>query len=47
MNDMSRAQIPLGVFADDGDDVAELVEFVTRRVTRRFFASMNLGDGEE
>ena len=45
--DMAGAQIPLGIFADEGDDDVALTEFVERRVRRRFFASMNLGDGGE
>lgn len=46
-HDMAGAQIPLGLFADEGGDDEELTEFVTRRIKRRFFRSMNLDDGEE
>lgn len=38
--DMAGAQIPMGLFADVADDDADLVEFVSDRVTRRFFDAL-------
>lgn len=43
-SDMAGAQIPLGLFADVADDDADLVEFVSERVSRRFFDAIL--DGE-
>ncbi|WP_440005773.1 DHH family phosphoesterase [Halomicrococcus sp. SG-WS-1] len=40
--DMAGASIPLGLFADVDADVDELVEFVSRRVSNRFFDALNL-----
>ncbi|MFB6171198.1 MAG: bifunctional oligoribonuclease/PAP phosphatase NrnA [Haloarculaceae archaeon] len=40
--DMAGAQLPLGIFADAGDDEADLVEFVSRRVVDRFFQTLHL-----
>ena len=38
--DMAGAQIPLGLFADLANDDADLQEFVSERVSRRFFDSL-------
>ena len=46
-HDMAGAQIPLGLFADEAGDDEALGEFVSLRIKRRFFRSMNLGDGKE
>jgi len=43
-HDMAGGRIELGLFADDADDVDELLEFVSSRLTRRFFEALNLDD---
>ncbi|SEQ05286.1 DHH family phosphoesterase [Natrinema salaciae] len=43
-HDMAGGRIELGLFADEGDDVEELLEFVGGRLTRRFFDALNLDD---
>ena len=41
-HDMAGGRIELGLFADDADDVTELLAFVDGRLTRRFFEALNL-----
>lgn len=41
--DMAGGQLPLGLFADPGEDDPGLVEMVGRRVRRRFFDVMGVG----
>ena len=44
-HDMAGGRIELGLFADDDDDDdGALLEFVGRRLTRRFFDALNLDD---
>ncbi|MGQ3413087.1 DHH family phosphoesterase [Natrinema sp. LN54] len=43
-HDMAGGRIELGLFADEGDDADELLEFVGGRLTRRFFDALNLDD---
>ena len=43
-HDMAGGRIELGLFADEEDDAAELLEFVGSRLTRRFFDALNLDD---
>ncbi|SEN26524.1 nanoRNase/pAp phosphatase, hydrolyzes c-di-AMP and oligoRNAs [Halorientalis persicus] len=42
-SDMAGGQIPLGLFADHGDDDPDLLAFADRRVRGRFFDAMHLG----
>jgi hypothetical protein len=42
---MAAGQIPLGIFGDPAPDDDDLIQFLSTRVNRRFFDSMNL-DGE-
>jgi nanoRNase/pAp phosphatase (c-di-AMP/oligoRNAs hydrolase) len=44
--DMAGGQVPLGLFADHGEDDPDLLAFVTRRIRTRFFDAMNLDDGD-
>ena len=41
-HDMAGGRIDLGLFADQGDDEADLLEFVGTRIERRFFDALNL-----
>ncbi|ARS88734.1 DHH family phosphoesterase [Natrarchaeobaculum aegyptiacum] len=41
-HDMAGGHIELGLFADDADDDAALLEFVRTRLTNRFFDALNL-----
>ncbi len=41
-HDMAGGRIDLGLFADEGDDGAELLEFVGSRIERRFFDALHL-----
>ncbi|MFC4246567.1 bifunctional oligoribonuclease/PAP phosphatase NrnA [Natribaculum luteum] len=41
-HDMAGGQIDLGLFADEGDDEAELLEFAGSRIERRFFDALHL-----
>ncbi|MDQ2051517.1 bifunctional oligoribonuclease/PAP phosphatase NrnA [Natronolimnohabitans sp. A-GB9] len=43
-HDMAGGRIELGLFADEGDDTDELLEFAGGRLTRRFFDALNLDD---
>ncbi|WP_049921003.1 DHH family phosphoesterase [Halopiger djelfimassiliensis] len=43
-HDMAGGRIELGLFADDADDVDELLEFVGSRLSRRFFDALNLDE---
>lgn len=43
-HDMAGGRIELGLFADEGEDADELLEFVGGRLTRRFFDALNLDD---
>ena len=43
--DMAAGQIPLGILGDPAPDEEDLMQFLSARVNRRFFDSMNL-DGE-
>ncbi|WP_049927207.1 DHH family phosphoesterase [Halopiger goleimassiliensis] len=43
-HDMAGGRIELGLFADEADDVTELLAFVDGRLTRRFFEALNLDD---
>ncbi|SEV88843.1 DHH family phosphoesterase [Natrinema salifodinae] len=43
-HDMAGGRIELGLFADEGDDADELLDFVGDRLTRRFFDSLHLDD---
>ena len=46
-HDMAGGRIALGLFGDEADDDEELLSFVSRRITRRFFETLNLnGDGD-
>lgn len=44
---MAGGQIPLGLFADQGEDEPQLLPFVSRRVTKRFFDTMHLHEDEQ
>ena len=43
-HDMAGGRIELGIFADEDEDDEQLLEFVGRRLTRRFFDALNLDD---
>ena len=43
-HDMAGGRIELGLFADAGDDTDELLRFIRRRLTRRFFDALHLED---
>ncbi|WP_121744719.1 DHH family phosphoesterase [Natronorubrum halophilum] len=43
-HDMAGGRIELGLFADTADDADELLEFVSDRLSRRFFDTLNLDD---
>ncbi|EMA27333.1 DHH family phosphoesterase [Halobiforma nitratireducens] len=45
-HDMGGGRIELGLFADESDDTAALLEFVGGRLTRRFFDALNLESEE-
>ncbi|WP_276253619.1 DHH family phosphoesterase [Halomontanus rarus] len=45
-HDMAGGRIELGLFADEADDEADLLSFVSTRITRRFFDTLHL-DGDE
>lgn len=42
--DMAGGQIPLGIFADEADDDEDLIRFVSKRVTNRFFETLRLDE---
>ncbi|MFC6717212.1 bifunctional oligoribonuclease/PAP phosphatase NrnA [Natrialbaceae archaeon GCM10025810] len=44
-HDMAGGRIELGLFADEADDDEELLEFVSARLSRRFFEVLNLDEG--
>ncbi|NHN43139.1 bifunctional oligoribonuclease/PAP phosphatase NrnA [Halorubellus sp. JP-L1] len=44
--EMAGGEIPLGIFADYGDEGAPLVDVVERVVTKRLFSVLNIGDDE-